>query len=110
MPANDHPETPQQSVLRTEDLVHNILEYFAVDPRADWSAFPKYHEDLIASRKQLYNAALISRCFVHPALELLWRTIDSMMPLIKLLPESLLSQDNGQYMVIFTHNHGIRSI
>ncbi|TFK75513.1 hypothetical protein BDN72DRAFT_892039 [Pluteus cervinus] len=87
-------------MLLTEDLARNILEYLAVDPRSDWDAFSKYSKEVGASRKQLYRAAFISRCFVHPALSLLWRTMDSVKPLIELLPKSLLSQNNGEYMVL----------
>ncbi|TFK75514.1 hypothetical protein BDN72DRAFT_441672 [Pluteus cervinus] len=98
--ADSHTKIRQERVLLTEDLVHDILEYLAIDPRSDWNSFSEYHGEVVASRKQLHSAALISRCFVHPALNLLWRTIDSVKPLLDLLPESLLSLDDGEYTVL----------
>ena len=79
-----YPDTPLHQVLMNDELIHLILtELFSLGSRGD-----------------LLQAALTSKAFLSPALEILWRTLDSPIPLLSLLPPL----DNGRSSMV-THFH-----
>lgn len=65
-------------VLRNVDLLKNIFQHFDVDLDTE--------EGEPAPKKFLLWAALSSRSFVDPALDVLWRTMHSLKPFYALFP------------------------
>ncbi|EKM58448.1 uncharacterized protein PHACADRAFT_207269 [Phanerochaete carnosa HHB-10118-sp] len=45
------------------------------------------------------NVALVSRSFYEPAMNAVWRKLDGIEPLVRLLPESLLEENDGDLLV-----------
>lgn len=93
------PHRPQESVFYSDDLISIILENLAIDPRCVQSGFDQEnYKKLRGSRKYLLDAALVCRSFSEPALDLLWRSMESLRPLLNLLPKSHLEVMDGQYV------------
>lgn len=44
------------------------------------------HEEVVMRRRVLASTALTCRTFMEPALDRLWRSLDKLFPLFKLLP------------------------
>lgn len=59
------------------DILSNIFQYFNAGFDSDEGQ---------ESREHLYWAALASKAFLDPALDYLWRSMNQLLPLIKLLP------------------------
>ncbi|KAJ7044275.1 hypothetical protein C8F04DRAFT_642365 [Mycena alexandri] len=78
--------TPPESAVTQEfmgnsDLVDEVLQYFALlPPRADADPTSRMH------RRTLFSAALTCRTLREPALDVLWRHLKSVLPLLRLLP------------------------
>ena len=82
---------PRTLVLLDQDLLAVIFSNFLPD---DPLALPR--AEIVNGRKQLRNAALAYRAFKDPALDRLWTYLDSLLPLIKILPN--LKVLHGQYV------------
>ena len=93
-PGLDLEETPSTVAFSNPDIVCEVFGYLAVDLRE--TGFSKYC-DLRATRDGLLSLALTSKRFLEPALDLLWRTMNSIMPLLNLLGECL-RWDSGEYV------------
>ncbi|TFK63683.1 hypothetical protein BDN72DRAFT_847351 [Pluteus cervinus] len=76
---------PQQLALNNDDILRQILANFAINSAAK-APTDKMHENIKSSRNILYSAALVSRGFAPPALDLLWQAMSSIKPLVNLLP------------------------
>jgi hypothetical protein len=74
-----HPQSPSSLVLGSLDLVETILEHFVPSP--DFATCPDSQ-----TRRSLLEASLISKCFAQPALNILWRHMNSLLPLVQLIP------------------------
>lgn len=93
------PRSAQESVLFSDDLISEIFEYLTIDPRFVQSGFdPENYKKLRETRGHLLGVALVCRSFREPALDLLWRSMESIIPLLKLLPRNNLELSNGQYV------------
>jgi hypothetical protein len=88
-PEPQHPgrvvQTPE--ALRDEDFLGLIFQHFDLQPGSPTVA---------QSRKDLFSAAKTCKAFVEPALDLLWRILPSIIPLLLLLPSAEV--DNGRYV------------
>lgn len=76
--AVSEPLPPQvHPALKNFDILSKIFEQF--DGGFD-------SDERRESRKHLYWAALTNKDFLDPALDYIWRSIDRLLPLLKLLP------------------------
>ncbi|TFK75510.1 hypothetical protein BDN72DRAFT_831765 [Pluteus cervinus] len=78
--------------LNNEDVIREILEYLFLDFEPAWVNVGS--PAIKTSKSWLYNTAFLSRTFSQPALDLLWRMMDSLDPLLNLLPENVLRRDS----------------
>ena len=68
------PQVPAASeIFENQDILGVILEHF-------------HYKSLKATRKNMHLAASISKAFLEPAMNSLWSSLDSLMPLLNLLP------------------------
>jgi hypothetical protein len=58
-------------------------------------------EDDIACRKSLLSLSLTSKEFLEPALDVLWRRVASVKPLLSVLPETTTSHESKEMVIIF---------
>lgn len=72
---------PRFDVLFNSDILSLIFAHFDLV------------EDPMVYRKSLYWAALTCKAFTEPALDVLWRSMNSLIPLLKLLPKLFLIED-----------------
>jgi len=73
------PQVPAPSeIFENQDILGVIFEHF------------KHDQSLEATRKNWRLAALASKAFLEPAMNSLWSSLDSLMPLLKLLPSFVL--------------------
>ena len=68
---------PPHEALVNADVLDYVFGHFTVDPET---------REAVQIRSYLRWAALSCRAFSRPALNALWRTLDSLLPLLKLLP------------------------
>ena len=69
------PQVPAPSeIFENQDILDVIFEHFEHD------------QSLEATRKNLRLAALTSKAFLEPSMNSLWSSLDSLMPLLNLLP------------------------
>ncbi|KDR85822.1 hypothetical protein GALMADRAFT_261485 [Galerina marginata CBS 339.88] len=78
------------AVLDNFDLLEIIFSFF--EPESDvsserWALSP-------TTQQGLFNAALTCKAFVSPALNILWRSMDSIAPLFKILPTFMLVRND----------------
>ncbi|KAF9472852.1 hypothetical protein BDN70DRAFT_886492 [Pholiota conissans] len=89
----DPNECPQYQVFRNEDLLELIFSL--LDPEAYfgniWDLEPSTRQDLL-------SAALTCKAFLPPAMSLLWRMMESLLPLLKLIP-SFTSVEPNNYAI-----------
>jgi len=72
------------------DILDEICDYLSYE-------FDDYDMDEISrSRKSLLWVALACKAFLEPALDRLWRQLDSLFPLLKVLPAFI--QSDGTYV------------
>lgn len=71
-------QDPAVRVLWNSDILSHVFEYLGMDDGS-----PSEEEG--TGRKHLYWAALTCKTFVDPALDVLWRSMRSLMPLIQIL-------------------------
>jgi hypothetical protein len=74
-------ENPTHAVLTNPDILELILENLSVD-----RVWELGREDVVMRRSVLASAALTCRTFLEPALDRLWKSLDKLFPLFKLLP------------------------
>ncbi|KAG6812432.1 hypothetical protein H0H92_002898 [Tricholoma furcatifolium] len=79
-------DTPSQQVLTNEELLQRIFEEFPFEP------FDEQMNNV--TRSHLLRAALTCKAFVEPALNVLWKSINTFIPLFKLLPSFKIVQDD----------------
>jgi hypothetical protein len=82
---------PRTLVLSDQDLLALVFSNFLPD---DPLVLPR--AEIVNGRKQLRNIALTCKAFKNPALDRLWIYLDSLLPLIKVLPN--LKVLHGQYV------------
>ncbi|RDB17293.1 hypothetical protein Hypma_001931 [Hypsizygus marmoreus] len=73
-----------KGVLDNQDILGRVFEYFSSEP----CTFPKP-----LTNTHLLWAALTCKAFLEPALNVLWRSASSLVPLLNLLPTFQLVQD-----------------
>lgn len=76
-----------REALANEDVLHLIFEHFDLQPGSNTIA---------QTRKNLLFAAKTCKAFSEPALNLLWRVLPSLLPLLLLLPSAEVT--NGHYV------------
>ncbi|KAF8652644.1 hypothetical protein AX16_004276 [Volvariella volvacea WC 439] len=83
-------KTATKRALSTYDLIVTItshLDFPILNHRTE-----EDYRKLQENQKTLYSLALTERQFTEPALDILWRNMDSLIPLLKLLPFIRLEQ------------------
>ena len=73
--------------LKNQDILGLIFQHFDHQPGLPTVA---------QNRKNLLSAAKTCKAFLEPALDLLWRVLPSLLPLLLLLPSAEV--ENGQYV------------
>ncbi|KAJ7159578.1 hypothetical protein C8R46DRAFT_371961 [Mycena filopes] len=86
--------TVQAQCLHNSDLLDQILRHLLV-PLSSTRISRINAAEVKAMRQTLHAAVLSSRFFSHCALRLLWRRLDNLLPLLRLLPSFQLN--NGVY-------------
>lgn len=100
--ANAKPSpSPHSLALVDQDLLALIFSSLLPD---DPTTLPR--EEVVARRKHLRDAALVCKAFKDPALDRLWTYLDSLLPLIKLLPN--LTVLNKQYVSPLLYSVALR--
>ncbi|TFK75509.1 hypothetical protein BDN72DRAFT_441592 [Pluteus cervinus] len=94
---------PQLLALNNDDILRQILGHLAVGLEPTQTPIDDLHEKIKSSRKCIYNAVLVSRAFAPPALDLLWQVMDSIKPLIELLPVVVYNDqsDTNRYSIAY---------
>ncbi|KDR85821.1 hypothetical protein GALMADRAFT_150210, partial [Galerina marginata CBS 339.88] len=80
----------QFAVLDNSDLLETIFSFFEPESglySEKWALSPRTQQDLV-------NTALTCKAFVSPALNILWRSMDSIAPLFKILPTLVLVRND----------------
>ncbi|KAF8965795.1 hypothetical protein BDZ97DRAFT_1729789 [Flammula alnicola] len=72
------------------DILDEICEYLSYEYDID-------SDDISVSRRTLLWVALTCKAFLEPALDRLWRSLDSLFPLLKILPAFI--QSDGTYVL-----------
>ncbi|KAJ7105951.1 hypothetical protein C8R44DRAFT_328984 [Mycena epipterygia] len=72
--------SPQHQCLRNSDLLEEILRHFKTEDSASRNQ----------TRRTLYSVAQTCKGLSHSALKLLWRRLDNLLPLLRLLPSLTL--------------------
>jgi hypothetical protein len=93
--ANDVPTTSKPSRLpfhSNPDILDEVCEYLAYD-------HDSAPEDVLTSKGNLLGLALTCKAFLEPALDRLWRSLNCLFPLLKILPA--FSQSDGTYVGFF---------
>lgn len=90
-------------VLQNNELLTLICQAFLpFDPSP---SLPPQREVLNAGRAHLRNIALVCRAFAEPAQACMWTHLDSLLPLVQLLPNAQIS--NGVYVSPYVPPHNI---
>lgn len=71
------------------DIFDEICDYLSFDNDSD-------ADEITRSRQNLLWVALTCKAFLEPALDRLWKQLDSLFPLLKVLPEFM--QSDGTYV------------
>jgi len=91
--ANDVPTTPPKTSRlpfhSNPDILDEVCEYLAYDHDSP-------PDDVLTSKTNLLRLALTCKAFIEPALDRLWRSLDCLFPLLKILPA--FSQSDGTYV------------
>ncbi|KIM36384.1 hypothetical protein M413DRAFT_292532 [Hebeloma cylindrosporum] len=72
------------------DILDEVCEYLAYDQ----DSAP---DEVSTSKRNLLRLALTCKAFIEPALDRLWRSLDCLFPLLKILPA--FSQSDGTYVL-----------
>lgn len=84
-----HPRFAKLPFHSNPDILDEICEYLSYEDEVD-------ADDIASSRRTLLRLALTCRAFLEPALDRLWRNLDSLFPLLKVLPAFI--QTDGTYV------------
>lgn len=79
-------KSPKVLFHSNPDILEEICEYLSYEHETE-------PEAIRSSRKTLFSLALTSTAFLEPALDHLWRVLDSLFPLLKILPAFARSDD-----------------
>jgi hypothetical protein len=79
--------------LLVEDIFKSLVEQMTPEPKIFWHI---YNE---SARQDLLAIALVSKAFSTFALDALWAYLDSLWPLIKLLPNDSYEAPSGANIV-----------
>jgi len=71
--------TAKSDLLSNSDVLAYLFAFLEPDGIVD-------RERLVEARKDLLSASLVCSSFRDPALDCLWRFLDSLVPLLRLLP------------------------
>lgn len=86
---DQHIPTNCHLIFQTEDILEVVLSFF------DEEAFRGNIFDIEKSTQtSLRSAALVSKTFFRPAIALLWRMLDSIMPVLNLIPSLVIVDDS----------------
>ena len=80
------------------DILDEICEYLSYEDDVD-------ADDIASSRRTLLCLALTCKAFLEPALDRLWRNLDSLFPLLKVLPAFI--QTDGTYVRHILHRKSL---
>jgi len=92
----DHPPTtlakpPRLPFHSNPDILDEVCEYLAYD-------YDSVPEDIFTCKRNLLRLALTCKAFLEPALDRLWRSLDCLFPLLKILPAFV--QSDGTYVCL----------
>lgn len=73
--------------LQTCDVIHEVFSWLTPGPRYD-EMTPEEEDGRRNARHDLLNVVLVCRAFASPALDVLWRELDDLLPVMQLLTES----------------------
>lgn len=96
------------------DILSDIFEYFAPDEYSFLVNTPEQVEYRKASRITLASAALVCKAFSDPALAVLWRVLDEIASLLRVLPnftvhpQSLPHQQVRFYFIEYVSSCDVR--
>jgi hypothetical protein len=99
---NPESHSPSSLVLSSRDLVEKILEQFVGSSEDAQASAPPLTP--VLDRRSLFMASLTSKYFAEPAINILWRTMDSLCPLVRLLPGLKRHPDNGRFVCFHFHS------
>ena len=75
-------DSAKLAVFRNLDIMDTILDAMLVK----YIPYP-------SERKHLLQAALTAKNFFDPAMNILWRSLDSILPVLKLIPDFKIQMD-----------------
>lgn len=67
-------------VLRNIDILQDILDFLEWDPRDGWSR---------QGHAALASLSRVCKALQDPALTVLWRTVEDLKPLLRMIPDEL---------------------
>lgn len=73
--------------LQNCDVVHEIFSWLTPGPRYD-EMTPEEEEQRRRARHDLLNVVLVCQLFASHALDVLWRELDDLLPVMQLFTES----------------------
>ncbi|KAJ7861041.1 hypothetical protein B0H13DRAFT_1116174 [Mycena leptocephala] len=86
-PHSQSATTPREQCLQNSDLLDQILLLFLPSLGSQQTRSVQWHKwGIRDTRNTLHSTALTSRAFYHSAIPLLWRRLDNLVPLLRLLP------------------------
>lgn len=91
-----HKELNATDFFTNTDLLLKIFDYLLWDDDDELNS-----DNAIACKHTLAQAAVTCKTFLEPALDRLWCTLDTLFPLLKLLPSFI--QCEGTYVSQSTH-------
>ncbi|TFK73127.1 hypothetical protein BDN72DRAFT_835137 [Pluteus cervinus] len=80
--------------LGLDDIVREI--FASLYPRV---VTLSHYRAFVSTREHLLHTALTCRAFLEPALDILWRSMHSVYPLLNLLPPEDFGLQNGEYIL-----------
>ncbi|KAJ7642630.1 hypothetical protein DFH06DRAFT_1214027 [Mycena polygramma] len=89
--------TPQEQCLRNSDLLDQILCLLNTPTLPALAHDYQAEKERHVIRKTLLSATLTSRAIYHSAVKILWRRLENLLPLIRLLPS--FEYRSGHYSV-----------
>ncbi|PPQ86105.1 hypothetical protein CVT25_003672 [Psilocybe cyanescens] len=92
----------RSQVLGNQDLLELAFSFFDIHPKHILFSPVKLNKNYRSDSKYLLWASMTCKAFFEPAMNVLWRSVDEWMPLIKLIP-TLIKQGN-----VYTTSRSIR--
>ena len=75
-----------QHALRCQDILTEIFKHLSPGWLDEWKRDPQCAQDQKTQRQALASAARVCRAFSDPALDVLWRALDDVQPVLWLFP------------------------